>query len=270
MSLKVSTSGSIAMNKYRVNAVGPTGAPGPIGPTGPTGVPGPIGPTGERGKDGTSVSLKPDAESCQVIGDSYLDENGHLQMLDSLEPRHFKDCGVFRGPQGPTGEQGPTGQTGEGFAIYRTYRSIAEMVDDVDNVPEGKFVMITSTVEDPDNAKLYVRGSLYFTFVTDMSGAQGLTGPTGAQGPTGPTGPQGEQGPTGSTGPQGNEGPTGSPGEQGLEGPTGPTGPKGDDGLTTAIKLGSSGETYTQISGIIELPDYPQIPDFETDANVIQ
>ena len=103
-----------------------------------------------------------------------------------------------------------------------------------------------------------------------MSGAQGLTGPTGAQGPTGPTGPQGEQGPTGSTGPQGNEGPTGSPGEQGLEGPTGPTGPKGDDGLTTAIKLGSSGETYTQISGIIELPDYPQIPDFETDANVIQ
>ena len=48
---------------------------------------------------------------------------------------------------------------------------------DKTNVPEGKFVMITSNIDDPDNSKLYVRGADEFVFVTDLSGATGVQGP---------------------------------------------------------------------------------------------
>ena len=85
--------------------------------------------------------------------------------------------------------RGDTGATGEGFSIYRTYASISAMNADAANVPEGKFVMIASTTEDPDNSKLYVKnGEGTFTFLNDFSGAQGIQGPTGATGDTGATG----------------------------------------------------------------------------------
>ena len=86
-------------------------------------------------------------------------------------------------------------------------------------------------------------------------GLQGPKGDTGAQGPKGDkgdTGPQGLQGPKGDTGeqgPQGLQGPKGDKGEQGLQGP------KGDDGLTTQVRV--NGTTYTQVDGLITLPDYP-------------
>lgn len=82
-------------------------------------------------------------------------------------------------------------------------------------------------------------------------GAKGETGATGAQGPQGPkgdTGPTGPKGDTGATGPQGEQGIQGPQGEQGA------TGPAGQDGLTTSIKL--NGNTYTQVSGTITLPNY--------------
>lgn len=98
------------------------------------------------------------------------------------------------------------------------------MEADLANVPEGSFVVIASTVEDPDNAKLFLRGSSGFAFVTDMSGAEGI------QGPQGPQGIQGPQGVKGETGPQGPEGPTGP------QGPAGPTGPQGPAGGVTGVK----------------------------------
>lgn len=52
---------------------------------------------------------------------------------------------------------------------------------DKNNVAEGKFVLIASTVEDPDNAKLYVKGASDFTYLTDLSGATGIQGPQGEQ-----------------------------------------------------------------------------------------
>ncbi len=55
--------------------------------------------------------------------------------------------------------RGDTGATGEGFAIYQTYASVAAMNADADNVPEGKFVMIASTEDDPDNSKMYVKNA---------------------------------------------------------------------------------------------------------------
>lgn len=73
-----------------------------------------------------------------------------------------------------------------GWRIYRTYATKAAMDADAANVEEGKFTMITSDVEDPDNAKMYVRSGYPagdpdtthkpFNFVCDFSGAQGMKG----------------------------------------------------------------------------------------------
>ena len=65
----------------------------------------------------------------------------------------------------------------------------------------------------------------------------------------GPKGDKGDKGDIGPQGPQGEVGPKGDTGEQG------PQGPKGDDGLTTQVRV--NGTTYTQVDGLITLPDYP-------------
>lgn len=69
--------------------------------------------------------------------------------------------------------------TGEGFSVYKTYTSIEAMEADLDNIPEGKFVLIASNIEDPDNAKLYIRAKDSFKFLTDMSNATGIKGDAG-------------------------------------------------------------------------------------------
>ena len=81
------------------------------------------------------------------------------------------------------GAKGDKGDKGDPFAIYKTYTSVAAMNADLANVPEGKFVMIsTGNVEDEDNAKLYVRDASSFAYITDLSGAQGIKGETGDDG----------------------------------------------------------------------------------------
>ena len=71
---------------------------------------------------------------------------------------------------------GPQGETGKAFSIYKTYPSIEAMNEDAANVPEGSFVLIASTEDEPDNAKLYVKGTDAFSYVADLSGAQGIQG----------------------------------------------------------------------------------------------
>ena len=110
--------------------------------------------------------------------------------------------------QWPQGVQGIQWPTWDAFAIYKTYSSIAAMNADKANVPEWKFVLITSTIDDPDNAKLYVKWASDFTFLTDMSGATGMKWDKGDQWiqgetwPTWPTWPQWETWPQGETWPQ--------------------------------------------------------------------
>lgn len=128
------------------------------------------------------------------------------------------------------GVQGPIGPKGEAFTIKKTYSSVAEMNADFNNMQLGDYVMIASTVEIEDNAKLYTRGENQWIFISDFSGATGIKGETGAtpniqigtvtsgttpsvtrsgtnenpvlnfvlvKGDTGSTGPQGETGATG-------------------------------------------------------------------------
>lgn len=145
-----------------------------------------------------------------------------------------------QGEQGPQGIQGPTGPAGKDFEIYQTYPTIADMEADFANVPEGSFVMIASDPSDPDNAKLYVRGTNNFVYVADLSGAQGIQGP---QGPQGVQGIQGEIGPQGEQGPQGIQGPTGP------QGPTGATGPAGPANTLTIGTVQSGATADATITG---------------------
>lgn len=70
---------------------------------------------------------------------------------------------------------------GDAFSIKKVYASVANMEADKSNpdITEGNFVLVnTGDVEDPDNAKLYVKADGDFEFLVDMSGAIGFTGKT--------------------------------------------------------------------------------------------
>lgn len=139
------------------------------------------------------------------------------------------DAGTLKGAKGDMGPQGPQGVQGiqgEAFSIAKTYSSVAAMNSafSTDGIAQGKFVMISSNISDVDNSKLFVKGSTAYTFVTDLSGAQGVQGPQGVQGIQGPKGDTGAQGPKGDMGPQG------------------PAGADGD-----SVKVGSSYATGTSI-----------------------
>lgn len=70
------------------------------------------------------------------------------------------------------------------FYIAKTYATVSAMNADAANISEGKFVMIAGSVEEVDTGKLYVRNGNAaasgnpFTFLTDLSGAQGMKGDT--------------------------------------------------------------------------------------------
>lgn len=70
---------------------------------------------------------------------------------------------------------------GEAFSIKKVYSSIDAMLSDTQTpFKEGDFCLIdVGNVEDPDNAKLYVRSAAgSWDFLVDMSGAIGFTGKT--------------------------------------------------------------------------------------------
>lgn len=106
------------------------------------------------------------------------------------------NLGRVVGPAGPAGADGIPGEPGpkgDPFKIKKTYESIEAMQsDDTDDVAEGDMVIInTDDVEDPDNAKLYVKTADDWGFITDLSGAQGIKGETGPKGATGAAGKDG-------------------------------------------------------------------------------
>ena len=144
------------------------------------------------------------------------------------------------------GIQGVPGPQGEPFRIKKTYSSVAEMNADFNNMQYGDYVMIASTVEVEDNAKLYTRGEREWIFITDFSGAQGIKGETGAtpniQIGTVTSGSVPSVTRTGT-----NENPVLNfvlqPGEKGNTGDTGATG----NGIASITKTSTTGlvDTYT-------------------------
>ena len=98
----------------------------------------------------------------------------------SSEIRDGKNHIIFNIPRGEQGIQGFRGPDGKPFRIKKTFPSIDSMKSSKGNgFEDGDFALISSNVNDEDNAKLYVWNGTEFTFVTDMSGAQGIQGPVG-------------------------------------------------------------------------------------------
>ena len=96
------------------------GEKGDKGETGPQGETGPIGPKGDKGDKG-EVGAK--------------------------------------GEQGLQGPKGETGPRGEPFSIAKIYSSVEEMNNDFSSteVEIGQFVIISTSVEDEDNSKIYIK-----------------------------------------------------------------------------------------------------------------
>lgn len=119
-----------------------------------------------------------------VQGDFYLNTNTWDLFRVTDEEGTWTKVGNIQGGQGETGGVGPQGPKGDGFSISKVYDSVEAMNTGfaTDGLPEGAFVIITSDVEDEDNAKLYVKGEAAYEFVTDMSGATGIQGEQGVQG----------------------------------------------------------------------------------------
>ena len=108
------------------------------------------------------------------------------------------------GDRGPEGKQGPQGNPGKPFSISKVFKSKAEMKGD--GLTEGDFAIIASSINDPDNASLFVWDGKEFNFIVDLSGATGLQGPAGKDGIQGPKGDPGDRGPEGKQGVPGQNG----------------------------------------------------------------
>lgn len=147
------------------------------------------------------------------------------------------------------GIQGVPGPKGDAFQIKKTYTSVAEMNADFNNMQLGDYVMIATTVEVEDNAKLYTRGEEQWIFISDFSGATGIRGETGLT-PNIQIGTvvSGETPNVTRTGT--NENPilnfTLVKGDKGDVGSTGPTGATGN-GIASITKTATEGlvDTYT-------------------------
>lgn len=127
----------------------------------------------------------------------------------------------------------------------KVYGSVAEMDADKPNVEKTTTAIISSNVEDPDNAKLYIFNGLEWVFLSDLSGFQGE---------------QGEQGPKGDVGPQGDTGP------QGPQGIQGPPGPQGISGVSVAAS-GAYAFSVDENGHLILHYTGEEAPDFEINAN---
>lgn len=155
----------------------------------------PQGIQGEKGEKG-DTGLKGDTGDVGPRGYTFtpfVAENGDITWTnDGLLPNPVKVN--IMGPQGPKGDtgsqgiqgikgdKGDKGDVGEPFRIAKVYASISDMNADYDNeeVSIGNFVIIeTGNVYHPDNSKLYVKTDSGYSFITDLSGSQGITGPQG-------------------------------------------------------------------------------------------
>lgn len=148
---------------------------------------------GLPGNDGRSVKIYSggDYNLGEAVkaekGDLYFKTDGNVYKKTETSWDLILNIVGPRGNDGAMGPQGLQGVPGEGFSIYKTYPSYNDMLYDA-SVPEGKFVIIASNVEDPDNAKLYVKSSTGYSFISDLSGATGIKGERGEQGQRGEAG----------------------------------------------------------------------------------
>lgn len=101
------------------------------------------------------------------------------ETLNANPPKIINDYWWFYNTN--TGRYENTGikAIGDSFVIKRTYSSVQEMEDNFNSsdVLVGEFVVInTEDIEDPENSRLYMKAEESWKFITDLSGATGVTG----------------------------------------------------------------------------------------------
>lgn len=131
----------------------------------------------ELGSANVIVSLEQTQTSVEDNGINIWTATFHDGSTRTLEVRNGS-----KGSQGIQGPPGIKGDTGTGFTISKTYSSVDEMIANynTDDVPMYGFALIdTGNVEDEDNAKLYIKEETGYTYLTDLSGSQGIKGEDG-------------------------------------------------------------------------------------------
>ena len=164
--------------------------------------------TNEKERETYYTNIQNKVNNGEFNGATYLpnvDAEGNISWTNNKGLENPSSQNI-RGPQGIQGLQG------EAFKIKKTYPSIEAMQNDFDNMEVGDYVMIATSIELEDNAKLYARTETEWVFITDFSGATGIQGP---QGPQGIRGIQGEKGIDGKDGKDGTNGTNGVDGKDG-------------------------------------------------------
>ena len=177
-----------------IGYTGSAGADGIIGQDGYTGSQGDIGYTGSQGITGYTGSQGITGYTGSL---GYTGSQGDLGYTGS------------QGDQGTTGYTGSQGETGLGFAIAKSYSSVAALTADTSptGITAGQFAIIeTGNVENPENSRLYLWNGTVYSYISDLSGNIGLTGPQGTIGYTGSAGSLGYTGSQGIAGYVGSQG----------------------------------------------------------------
>jgi hypothetical protein len=101
------------------------------------------------------------------------------EILNENPPKIVNDYWWFYNTDTSKYENTGIKAIGDSFVIKRTYSSVQEMKDNFNSpdVSVGEFVVInTDDVEDPENSRLYMKAEESWKFITDLSGATGITG----------------------------------------------------------------------------------------------
>lgn len=214
------------------------------------------------------------------VGDHYLNTStSNVYRCVAVDtPEEGKDTWAYvtsiRGAAGAAGEDGRDGYDG---TIRKTYPSVSalEAGYSTDGLPAGSHVVVdTGNVADPDNARLYRKGSSQYEFVADLSGAPGSKWHDGSGAPTSAVVANGgdyyfdtstgdvystQDGSTWNKianvrGPKGDTGETGAKGDDGEKGDTGEKGEDGERGAPGTAWI--SGSAIPDASGRLITTDF--------------
>ena len=155
------------------------------------------GINGTNGKDGRSVTITEnhqDEDGNTIITFS----DGTTTQINRGEKGEKGDDGQngtngrdgvdgVNGTNGVDGRDGRDGRDGKDLTIKKTFHSVEAMNADT-SLSEGDLAIISSNVDDEDNAKLYVKTANGYNYLTDLSGAKGIQGEAGRDGRDGTDG----------------------------------------------------------------------------------
>jgi hypothetical protein len=248
-----------------------SGAQGLKGPSGEKGQKGTIGITGSeglKGDAGSGINIKYVFASVSAMNSSSNNTLGEFAIINSGDADNGKlyyysgSAWVYVTNLGTAssviGSKGDIGETGNHFDFQYVKSDVSSLLAVVGTI--GEFGLISSSITDVDNGKLYQYQVNGWTLLANISGTKGGVGQTGDKGSVGASGQKGSAGTLGATGSKGEIGPQGigekgqkgedgtqgfdgDKGQKGLVGNVGPIGVKGDSGISGSIGgTGSKGQ----------------------------